>query len=79
MNLQFFCDRGPSHIETSPRICRANQWTGFYIIGTSIMNELKHLSKEYTASVILSFLKINSIRNKFDNLANGEMACGISI
>ena len=43
------------------------------------MNELKHLSKEYTASVILSFLKINSIRNKFDNLANGEMACGISI
>ena len=43
------------------------------------MNELKHLSKGYTASVIFSFLKINSIRNKFDNLANGKMASGISI
>ena len=29
------------HIETSPFICRANQWPGFYTIGTSIMKELK--------------------------------------
>ena len=27
-------------IETSPLIFRANQWTGFYIIGTSVMKEL---------------------------------------
>ena len=31
---QLFHDRGPYHIETSPLICRANQWTGFYMIGT---------------------------------------------
>ena len=28
------------HIETSPLICRTNQWTGFYMIGTSVMKEL---------------------------------------
>ena len=33
----FFHDRGPYHIETSPLICSANQWAGFYMIGTSVM------------------------------------------
>ena len=28
---------GPYHIETSPVICRANKWTSFYLIGTSVM------------------------------------------
>ena len=28
------------HIETSPLICRTNQWTGFYMIGISVMKEL---------------------------------------
>ena len=27
-------------METSPLICRANQWTGFYMTGTSILKEL---------------------------------------
>ena len=27
-------------METSPLICRANQWTGYYIIGASFMKEL---------------------------------------
>ena len=31
---------GPYRIETSPLIWRANQWTGFYIIETSVMKEL---------------------------------------
>ena len=31
----------PYHIETSPWICRGNQWTGFYMLGTSAMEELK--------------------------------------
>ena len=35
-----FHDRGPNHKETSPQICRANQWTGFYTIEASIMKEL---------------------------------------
>ena len=31
---------GPYHIEISPLICSANQWTGFYMIGTIVMKEL---------------------------------------
>ena len=27
-------------LETSPLICRANQWTGFYMIMASVMKEL---------------------------------------
>ena len=34
----------PYHIETSPLICSANQWTGFYMIGTSVMKELNWLT-----------------------------------
>ena len=30
----------PYHIETSPLICRANKWTGFYMIGTSVTKDL---------------------------------------
>ena len=35
--LQVFHDRGPYRIETSPLIRSANQWTGFYVKGTSVM------------------------------------------
>ena len=31
---------GPYHIETSPLICTGNQWTGFYMKGSSVMKEL---------------------------------------
>ena len=38
-------DRGPFDIETNPLICESKsmdyQWTGFYMIGTSVMKELK--------------------------------------
>ena len=33
-------DGGPYHIKTSPLICSASQWTGFYMIGSSVMKEL---------------------------------------
>ena len=32
------------HIETSPLICSANQWTGFYMISASVMKGLTFLS-----------------------------------
>ena len=35
-----FLDGGPYHIETSPLISGANQWTGFYMTGTSVVKEL---------------------------------------
>ena len=31
----------PNHIETSPLICRANKWTGFYMIVNIVMKEIK--------------------------------------
>ena len=39
-NPELFHDGGSYHIETSRLICSANQWTGFYTIGTSVINEL---------------------------------------
>ena len=36
-------NEGPCHIETSSLICFANQWTGFCMIGTSVMKELIRL------------------------------------
>ena len=37
---QPFQDRGRYHIETSPLICEADQWTGFYMITVSVLKEL---------------------------------------
>ena len=31
---------GYYYIETSSLVCSANQWTGFYMTGTPVMNEL---------------------------------------
>ena len=38
-----FHDGGRYHIETSPLICRANPWTGFYMITVSVMKGLNHI------------------------------------
>ena len=38
--LSLFQDGGRYHIEISPLICSANQWTGFYMITASFMKEL---------------------------------------
>ena len=38
--IELFHDGGRYHIETSPLICSANQWTSFYIITVSVMKEL---------------------------------------
>ena len=40
MSNQFFHDGGRYHIETSPLIYSANEWSGLYMIGASIMKEL---------------------------------------
>ena len=39
--IELFHHGSPYHIETSPLICRANQWTVSYKVGTSVMKELK--------------------------------------
>ena len=38
-----FMDGGRYHIETSPLICSASQWTGFYMITTPVMKKLNDL------------------------------------
>ena len=37
----FFHDGGLYHIETIPLIRHANQWTSFYMMGTTVMKELR--------------------------------------
>ena len=39
-NIYLFHDEDPYDTETSPLIDRANQWTGFYMIGIAVMEEL---------------------------------------
>ena len=39
-SIYLFCDGGLYHVETSPLICRTNQWTDFYIIENSVTKEL---------------------------------------
>ena len=33
-------DGAPYHKETSSMICKTNQWSGFYIIGASVMKRV---------------------------------------
>ena len=41
VHIKVFLNRGPYYIEqTSPLLCSANQWTGFYMIKTFVMKEL---------------------------------------
>ena len=40
--IELFHDGGSNDTETSLLICSANQWTGFYMIGASIMRESRH-------------------------------------
>ena len=51
---------GPCHIETSPLICFANHWTGFYMIGTSVMKELNADSRMYLLFASIGVLKLYS-------------------
>ena len=39
-NIELFHDVGSYHIENNPSICSTNQWTGFFMIGASVMKEL---------------------------------------
>ena len=52
-----FHDGGRHHIETSPLICRANQWTGFYMIWTSVMKELKYEYRQSAGEFMAVLLK----------------------
>ena len=62
----------PYHTETSPLICRANQWTSFYMTGASAMKELKLKQKHYSfwlrsflVSCFANFELLDSHEGKF--------------
>ena len=44
-SIELFHGGDPYHKETSPLVCFANQWTGFYMIRISVMKELKQEMK----------------------------------
>ena len=50
-------DGSPYNIETSPLICSANHWTGFYMIGTFVIKELTFMIKLYME--LLTFCRIS--------------------
>ena len=56
---------GPYHIETSSLICRANQWTGFYMIRASVMKQLMEINKSvndiYQNTVLKSVMPISDM------------------
>ena len=58
-----FHDAGPYHIETSTLICSLNQWTGFYMIRTSDMKELKKLLKKLVYMKQLIFTDLTAAPN----------------
>ena len=60
-------DGGRYHIKTGPLICRANQWTGFYMITASTMKELKE--KDYLIRTLLN-MKCKSIDDCASALCN---------
>ena len=67
-SLYLFHDGGPYHVETSPLIYSANQWTGFYKIGTFVIKELKTKSEEvvqrcYVKQVFAKFIEKLHLRS----------------
>ena len=68
VHSQLFHNAVPYHIETSPLICYANQWSGFYMIGISVIKELKTFSRILKTSVQL--VKILEIRKLSCQLKN---------
>ena len=56
---KLFHDEGSCPIETSQLICSGNQYTGFCIIGTSVMKDWRRSSSTYTESLFLHAVKHN--------------------
>ena len=55
---ELFLDGSSGPIETNPLICSANQWTGFYIIGTSVMKNSRRSSSTILRESVLTCCKV---------------------
>ena len=67
---QLFHDGGRYHIETSPLICRANQWTGFYTITVPVMKELNIFSSCKTENFVVTATERLRQRGKNETKSN---------
>ena len=56
----------PCQVEASLLTCRASQWTGFYVIGASVMKELNFMQR---AGLLLSSYPISTIKLTAEQLA----------
>ena len=63
--VNFFHDGGRYHIETSPLICSANQWTDFYMITASVMKELNSVVQKLNLHICYeSIIHINDLLSR---------------
>ena len=67
-------DGGRYHIETSPLICSANQWNGFYMITAFVMKELKRGSNKCVFCEFWEFFKNNFFREHLRTTSVSEMS-----
>ena len=54
-------------METSPLICTANQWTGFYMIGTFVMKEANRNVMEICVALahLIFFKNLDETKTSF--------------
>ena len=75
-NVELFHDGGPYYIENSQLICSVDQWTGYYMIGTTVIKELRGiisfcLIKNFTFSLTFCILAAEpNFLNLYSDLPN---------
>ena len=69
---------GSYHIETRPLISSTNQWTCFYMIGASVINELNKELKIATITVWKDGTSLSTVvecTKKFESPLTGRLQC----
>ena len=85
ISIKPFHDSGLYHIETSPLICWANQWTGFYLITASVMKGLKYvywldalcfckcfLLSTFLGNIFMTVTRDSNVRNSLGNFRSSH-------
>ena len=70
-----FHDAGCYHIETGPLICSANQWTGFYMITSSVLKgSTKYVEIQVHMQMLFKTIKIGNMTHlHYDNLSYANL------
>ena len=74
LHTWFFHDGCRYHIETSPLICCASQWTGFYMIMAFAMKELKIAKRIIKVSRVMNFVFSKVSRICYHNSVSWKLA-----